>query len=291
MHPLIKSLIAGGPVVTDGSWGTQMQKRGLKRGECPDSWNLSHPERVLEVARQYVDAGSRVILTNTFGGSRLALKKFKLDDKAVEINTAGVEISKKAAGDRACVFASIGPTGLMLVTRETTEAELQGAYEEQAAAQAKAGADGIIVETMIDLAEARIATIAAKQTGLPVIASMVYDSGENKDCTMMGNSPEDVLTELKDLGIDGIGANCGQGIDAFLPICTRLRQATDLPIWMKPNAGLPEIIDDRTVFRTTAGDFVAHIPGLINAGANFIGGCCGTDEGFVAAIRETIDNL
>ena len=135
MHPLIKSLIESGPVVTDGSWGTQMQKRGLKRGECPDSWNLSYPERVLEVARQYVDAGSRVILTNTFGGSRLALKKFKLDDKASEINIAGVEISKKAAGARVCVFASIGPTGLMLVTRETTEAELQGAFEEQAAAQ------------------------------------------------------------------------------------------------------------------------------------------------------------
>ena len=110
MHPLIKSLIESGPVVTDGSWGTQIQKRGLKRGECPDSWNLSYPERVLEVARQYVDAGSRVILTNTFGGSRLALKKFKLDDKASEINIAGVEISKKAAGARACVFASIGPS-------------------------------------------------------------------------------------------------------------------------------------------------------------------------------------
>ena len=291
MHPLIKSLIEDGPVVTDGSWGTQMQKRGLKRGECPDSWNLSHPDRVLDVARQYVDAGSRIILTNTFGSSRLALEKFKLGEKAVEINTAGVEISKKAAGDRANVFASIGPTGLMLVTRETTEAELQGAFEEQASAQAQAGADGIIIETMIDVVEARIAAAAARQTGLPVIVSMVYDSGENKDRTMMGNSPEDVLAELADTGIDGIGANCGQGIDAFLPICNRLRKATDLPIWMKPNAGLPEIIDDQAVFRTTAGEFVKFIPELINAGASFIGGCCGTDQGFVAAIRETIDNL
>ena len=291
MHPLIETLLDSGAVATDGSWGTQMQKRGLERGECPDSWNLSHPDRVLEVASNYVEAGSRIILTNTFGGSRLALKKFKLDDKAVKINAAGVEISKKAAGDRACVFASIGPTGLMLVTRETTVAELQATFEEQAAAQAEAGADGIIIETMIDVNEARIAATAAKQTGLPVIVSMVYDSGENKDRTMMGNSPEDVLSELKDTGIDGIGANCGQGIDAFLPICTRLRQATDLPIWMKPNAGLPEIVDDKTVFRTTAKEFVEHIPGLIDAGANFIGGCCGTDQGFVAAIRETIDNL
>ncbi len=291
MHPLIKSLIKSGPVVTDGSWGTQMQKRGLKRGECPDSWNLNHPEQVLAVARQYVDAGSQIILTNTFGGSRLALNKFELGKKTVEINMTGVEISKKAAGDRAYVFASIGPTGMMLVTRETTEEELQKVFEEQADAQARAGADGIIVETMIDVVEAKIAATAAKQTGLPVIVSMVYDSGENKDRTMMGDSPEQVLEELMSIGIDGIGANCGQGIEAFLPICSRLRQATDLPIWMKPNAGLPEIVDDKTVFRTTAREFVQYIPELIQAGAGFIGGCCGTDQGFVEAIRETIDNL
>ncbi len=291
MHPLIKSLIKSGPVVTDGSWGTQMQKRGLKRGECPDSWNLNHPEQVLAVARQYVDAGSQIILTNTFGGSRLALKKFELGEKTVEINMTGVEISKKAAGDRAYVFASIGPTGMMLVTRETTEEELQQVFEEQADAQVRAGADGIIVETMIDVVEAKIAATAAKQTGLPVIVSMVYDSGENKDRTMMGDSPEQVLEELMSIGMDGIGANCGQGIEAFLPICSRLRQATDLPIWMKPNAGLPEIVDDKTVFRTTAREFVQYIPELIQAGAGFIGGCCGTDQGFVEAIRETVDNL
>jgi len=291
MHPLIKSLTESGPVVTDGSWGTQMQKRGLKRGECPDSWNLTHPERVLEVAQQYVDAGSQIILTNTFGASRLALEKFKLGDKAVEINRTGVEISKKAAGDHAHVFASMGPTGLMLVTRETTEDELQAAFEEQAAAQALAGADGIIVETMIDVTEARIAAAAAKQTGLPVMVSMVYDSGENKDRTMMGNSPEEVVAVLTGVGIDGIGANCGQGIEAFLPICTRLREASDLPIWMKPNAGLPEIIDDQVVFRTTAGEFSEYIPGLVAAGAGFIGGCCGTDRGFVEAIRKTVEKL
>jgi len=202
-----------------------------------------------------------------------------------------VEISKKAAGDRAYVFASIGPTGLMLVTRETTEEELQNVFEEQAAAQARAGADGLIVETMIDVTEARIAATAAKRTGLPVIVSMVYDSGENKDRTMMGNSPEQVVEELAGVGVDGIGANCGQGVEAFLPICARLRQATDLPIWMKPNAGLPEIVDDQTVFRTTAQEFVQYIPELIAGGADFIGGCCGTDQGFVEAIRETIDNL
>ena len=291
MHPLIESLVQSGPVVTDGSWGTQMQKRGLKRGQSPDSWNLSHPEKVLEVARQYVDVGSQIILTNTFGASRLSLSNYKLGDQAAEINAAGVRISKQAAVDRAFVFASIGPTGRMLVTRETTEEELQAVFEEQANAQARAGADGIIIETMIDIDEARIAATAAKQTGLPVIVSMVYDSGEDKDRTMMGNSPEEVVAAISQIGVDGIGANCGQGIEAFLPICQRIRQATNLPIWMKPNAGLPEVVDDGVVFRTTAAEFVKYVPDLIQAGANFIGGCCGTDQEFVKAIRQVVVDL
>jgi methionine synthase I (cobalamin-dependent) len=291
MHPLIESLVKDGPAVTDGSWGTQMQKRGLKRGQSPDSWNLSQADQVREVAAQYVNAGSQIILTNTFGASRLSLANFQLAEKAVEINMAGVRISREAAADRAYVFASIGPTGRMLITRETNAEELQNVFEEQANAQARAGADGIIVETMIDVEEARIAAIAAKQTGLPVIVSMVYDSGEDKDHTMMGNSPEEVVAVISKIGVDGIGANCGQGIEAFLPICRRLRQATDLPIWIKPNAGLPEVVDDGVVFRTTPQEFVQHVPDLIQAGANFIGGCCGTDQNFVQEIRQTVKGM
>ena len=288
MHPLIESLINSGPVVTDGSWGTQMQIRGLKRGESPDSWNLSRPKLVEEVAQQYVDAGSQIILTNTFGGNRLALSHHELGDKAMEINIAGVQISKKAAGNRAYVFASIGPTGKMLITGDTTESELQEVFEEQAQAQVQAGADGIVVETMIDIVEAQIAATAAKKTGLPVIVSMVFDSGKDKDRTMMGDSPEDVVYKITKINVDGIGANCGQGIEAFLPICERMRQVTDLPIWMKPNAGLPEVVDDKVVFRTTAMEFVQYIPDLIQGGANFIGGCCGTDQEFVKSIRQMV---
>jgi 5-methyltetrahydrofolate--homocysteine methyltransferase len=291
MHPLIESLVQSGLIVTDGSWGTQMHKRGLKRGQSPDSWNLSHPEQVEDVARQYVDAGSQIILTNTFGANRLSLSNYKLGDKVRDINSAGVQISKQAADDRARVFASIGPTGRMLVTGETTVAELQDVFEEQADAQARAGADGIIIETMIDIEEARIAALAAKQTGLPVIVSMVFDSGEDKDRTMMGNSPEEFAAEIQGIGVDGLGANCGQGIEAFLPICRRLRQATDLPIWMKPNAGLPEVVDDSVVFRTTPAEFVRYVPDLIRAGANFIGGCCGTDQEFVKAIQQVVADL
>jgi len=291
MHPLIETLVENGPAVTDGSWGTQMQKRGLKRGQNPDSWNMSQADLVREVAEQYVNAGSQIILTNTFGASRLSLANFDLADKTVDINQAGVRISKEAAGDRASVFASIGPTGKMLITGETSTEALQTVFEEQANAQARAGADGIIIETMIDIEEARIAAIAAKQTGLPVVVSMVYDSGEDKDHTMMGNTPEEVVAAISQIGVDGIGANCGQGIEAFLPICRRLRQATDLPIWIKPNAGLPEVVDDSVVFRTSPQEFVQYVPDLILAGADFIGGCCGTDHEFVTAIRQTVDDI
>ena len=291
MHPLIEKLLKNGPVVTDGSWGTQLQNRGLKRGECPDSWNLSHPEAVEEVARQYVDAGSQIVLTNTFGGSRLSLGRFKLGDKAVAINTAGVEISKKAAGNRAAVFASIGPTGKMLLTKETTEEELKNAFEEQADAQAQAGADGIIVETMIDMTEAGIAARAAKRAGLPVIASMVFDSGVEQDTTLMGVTPESAVDEFTKIGVDGVGANCGHGIEGYIPICRRMRKVTDLPIWIKPNAGLPTIIDEKTIFYTTADEFVKFVPDLVEAGADFIGGCCGSDQSFVTAIRKLISEL
>jgi methionine synthase I (cobalamin-dependent) len=120
---------------------------------------------------------------------------------------------------------------------------------------------------------------------------MVYDSGEAKDRTMMGNTPEEVVAELTKIGVDGVGANCGQGIEAFLPICRRMRQVTDLPIWIKPNAGLPEMIAGETVFRTTAQEFVQHVPKLIDCGADFIGGCCGTDQTFIQAICETLIGL
>jgi methionine synthase I (cobalamin-dependent) len=286
MHPLIESLVKSGLVVTDGSWGTQLQKRGIKRGECPDSWNLLHPDWVEDVARGYVDAGSQIILTNTFQSNRLSLGRFDLGDKAIEINTRGVEISKKAAGDKAYVFASIGPSGKMLLTKETTGDELQSVFEEQANALANAGADGIIVETMIDLDEARIAATAAKQTGLPVIASMVFDSGEHKDTTLMGNTPEQAVEEFSKIGVDGVGANCGQGIEGYIPICKRLRAATDLAVWIKPNAGLPEVEDEKTIFYTTAQEFVASVPEMIQAGADFIGACCGSDQEFVKEIRR-----
>lgn len=288
MHPLIRELIATGPVVTDGAWGTQLQARGLGLGEFPDAWNLTHAERVTEVARAYVEAGSRVILTNTFGANRVRLAENSAADQAAAINRAGVEISRRAAGNRARVFASIGPSGKLMLSGEVTSDELLQAFAEQARALAEAGADALVVETMSDLEEATLALRAARETGLPVVACMVFDSGKDKDRTMMGNTPEQVAQTLTAAGADVIGANCGQGISGFKAICQRLHAATDRPIWIKANAGLPVVVEGRAQYTATPEDFAAHIPDLIAAGASFVGGCCGTRPDFVAAIARRV---
>lgn len=292
MNPLIEKLTStGGPVITDGAWGTEMQARGLKSGEAPDTWNLTQPDRVVEVARAYVDAGSQIVLTNTFGASRIRLAEHDCADKTAEINREGARLSKKAAGDEAHVFASIGPTGKMLMMGEVTPEEMHAAFEEQAAALAEGGADALVIETMSDFEEAKIAVAAARTAGLPVVACMVYDSGADKDRTMMGGTPEEAAEILTEAGADVIGANCGQGIEGFVSLCRRLHAATDRPIWIKANAGLPEFVDGELVYRTTPAEFAGYAQALIDAGASFIGGCCGTNPTFLRALRTEVDRI
>jgi methionine synthase I (cobalamin-dependent) len=288
MHPLLQSLLASGPVLTDGAWGTQLQARGLAAGEFPDAWNLSHPERVTEVARAYVKAGSQVILTNTFGANHVRLADHGLAERAGEINRLGVEISRRAAGSQARVFASMGPGGKMLMSGETSLHALETAFREQARGLAAAGADGLVVETMSDLDEARVAVGAARETGLPVVACMVFDAGKDKDRTMMGATPERVAEALSAAGADVIGSNCGQGIAGFAAICRRLRAATDRPIWIKANAGLPEMANGQVVYRTTPEEFASHAAALMGAGAGFLGGCCGTSPEFIRQLGQAM---
>lgn len=288
MIKLLHELSEKFPLVSDGAWGTQLQNMGLPPGHCPDSWNIWHPDKVKQVAQNYVEAGSQIILTNTFRSNRIALEEYGLADRTVELNRRGVEISQQAAMRKAYVFASIGPSGKMLVTGEVEEAALQAAFLEQAKSLADGGADALLIETMSDLTEALIALQAAQSTGLPVIVSMVFDSGKEKDYTMMGQTPEQCAKALKAAGADGIGANCGQGIEGFITICSRLKQSSQLPIWIKPNAGLPEIINGTTVYRTTAQQFASYVPDLIRAGADFIGGCCGTSPDFIREIVKIL---
>ena len=288
MNSLIAELLARGPVVTDGAWGTELQARGLALGEHPDAWNLSHPDRVLEVANAYVAAGSQIILTNTFGANRLRLAENGLADKTADINRAGVEISRAVATGRARVFASIGPSGKLLMSGDIGAEELRVAFAEQARALANAGADALVIETMADLEEAKLAVTGASTTGLPIVACMVFDSGKNKDRTMMGNTPEQAAAALMAAGADVIGANCGQGIKGFVVICQRLRASTDRPIWLKPNAGLPKLVDGRAKYNVTPDAFARFVPELIKLGASFVGGCCGTRPDFIRTIKQRL---
>jgi len=275
----LRQWLEGGLLISDGAWGTQLQARGLEPGAAPDTWNLSHPELVEAVARAYVDAGSQVILTNTFRANAIAMQG---DLEA--INRAGVEISRRAAASRALVLASIGPTGKMLMAGEITAQQASAAFSAQAAVLASAGADALLVETMSDIEEARLAVAAARSTGLPVVASFAFDSGKNKDRTMMGATPEAVAAAMADAGADAVGANCGVGVEYAAPICRRLHRACDLPIWIKPNAGLPTIEGAAVRYGTSAEFFASHFAALRDAGASFVGGCCGSAPEFIRAL-------
>jgi 5-methyltetrahydrofolate--homocysteine methyltransferase len=290
MNPRLEQLLAHGPIITDGAWGTQLQARGLAMGEFPDLWNLSYPDRVRQVARSYVEAGSQIILTNTFGANRIRLGAEAVAEKLGEINRRGVEISLDAAAGSARVFASIGPSGKMLLNGDISPDELQAAFSEQVQALAEAGAHGLVIETMSDLEEARLAVSAARKTSLPVVACMVFDSGKSKDRTMMGQTPEQAAAVLTEAGADVIGANCGQGIAGFVSICRRLSAATERPIWIKANAGLPTVVDGKAQYQVTPEDFAGFVPRLLEAGASFIGGCCGTSPDFIHAVARTVRN-
>lgn len=280
------TLIRSTPTLLDGAWGTELQALGLTPGACPDAWNLTAPERVQRVAQSYVDAGSQVILTNSFGANRIVLTRHGLAGDARAINRAAAEISLRAASDRAKICASVGPTGKLLAMGDITETELREVFDEQLSALAEGGVGAVVLETFTDLDELGIAVTAAKELHLFVVGCMVFDSGAKKDRTAMGVTPEQAVKRLVALGVDALGANCGRGIDAYVPICQRLRAATELPLWFKPNAGLPELVDGQTTYMTTPEQFSAGATQLLAAGANLIGGCCGTSPNFIRKMAQ-----
>lgn len=289
--PGLEDWTARGVLITDGAWGTRLQELGLEAGQIPDSWNLDRPALVEQVAREYVEAGSDVILTNTFRSNRITLAAAGLAAHVKDINASGVEISRRAAAGRARVAASIGPTGKMLLSGEVSAGELFQAFLEQAEALASAGADALLIETMSDLEEARIALRAARSTRLPVIVSFAFDTGKNRDRTMMGVTPEQAAAEMQAAGADAVGANCGAGIERFPALCARMRHACSLPLWIKANAGLPEWRGGRAVYAASPEQFASYLPALVEAGAAFAGGCCGTSPAFVRALSAAREAL
>jgi 5-methyltetrahydrofolate--homocysteine methyltransferase len=280
-------------LVSDGAWGTQIAKYGVDPGICPELLNVEKPEMLREIGESYVNAGSDIILTNTFGGSPQKLTKYGLEDRLEELNKEGVCRSVEAAGGKALVFASIGATGEFLAPLGlTTEIEMIKSYARQIKAIVEDGADAIVIETMTDLGETICALKAIKDNSdMEVVCSMTFDKGVKGYATMMGVTPDRAAGELEAAGADAVGSNCGSGIDNIIEVARIMRPSTGLPLWFKPNAGLPELIDGKTVYNETPAEMAARVPELIDAGASIVGGCCGTSPEHIAEIRKAIDAL
>ena len=278
-------------LLSDGAWGTLLQAKGMAPGECPEEWNITHRSEVKSIAESYLQAGSDIIETNSFGGSIFKLSQYGSGDRVYELNKAAAEISREAAGKNKHVAGSIGPTGKMILMGDVTEAELYDTFREQALALEAGGADIIIIETMSAVDEATLAVRAAREnTKCTVIITMTFTKEPNGQYhTMMGVSPEEMVISMKEAGAHIVGSNCGNGIEDMIGIVKAIR-AVDykIPVMIQANAGIPEFIDGKTVFRESAEMMASFIPELIKAGANIIGGCCGTTPEYIIAMGKVL---
>jgi len=266
-------------------------QKGLQPGECPELWNLTRRDDVLDIARSYIEAGADIIETNSFGGSRIKLSQYGLDDKASLINETAATISREAAGPDRHVAGSIGPTGKILMTGDVTADELYEAFSEQAIALEKGGADIIIIETMSDAEEAAIAVKAAKEnTRCTVIATMTFNPApDGTYYTIMGVTPADMIRILREAGADIIGSNCGNGTEVLTGVARAIREADrEVPLIIQPNAGVPQLIDGKTIFPESPEIMSSFVPELVNLGVNIIGGCCGTTPEHIKAIARKL---
>ena len=289
MEILGKTWGKGEVLLADGAWGTEFFKRGLMQGSPPDEWNLTHPEIVREITRDYLDAGASVILTNTFGANRFRLEAHGLSGKVREINIRAAELAREVVGQRALVAGDIGPSGRIMAMGEVTSEDLAAAFTEQARALLDGGVDWIVVESMADAEEMEIAVRAASDAaGVPVVASMTYNRTPRGYRTMMGNSPETCVRKAESAGASLIGANCGTGIEDYVPLAPVLRELTSQPLWMKANAGVPQLVGGRVTYPLTPEQYASFVPALVEAGVDVIGGCCGTDPRFIREVGKSI---
>jgi len=289
MKTFDKALQDEGVLLLDGAWGTEFFLRGLMPGCPPDEWNLTHPEIVQEITHDYLSAGARVILTNTFGANRFRLEPHGLSGRVQEINSKAATLAREIVAHDALLAGDIGPTARFLALGEVSAEELSRVFGEQARALAQAGVDLIVVESMTDAEEMAIAVEAAVQeTGLPVVASMTYNRTPHGYRTMMGNSPDVCVKKAEHAGAAVIGANCGSGIEDYVPLAPVLRSLTSLPLWVKANAGIPHIVGGKVTYPLSPEQYASFVPAILDAGVTMIGGCCGTSPSFVREMGEVI---
>ncbi len=282
-------------LVSDGAMGTQLMAAGLEAGGCGEAWNLTHPERVIEIQGRYAAAGSDCIITNTFGGNGLMMKRHGHFDELAAINQAAVRIAREAFGGKpGFVFGDVGPVGGVMEPYGDLKVEdVREGVRIQIQALIEAGADAIIIETQTDLNEIALGVEAAKKYGAPaIIASLAYDKSHDGTFfkTMMGISPERAAEELSDLGVDVLALNCGTGIDMEVAreIVSEYRDCSDCFTMAQPNAGLPVLEHMKAVYKQTPRDMVASLDALLKAGVNIVGGCCGSTPDHIRAIAEKV---
>jgi 5-methyltetrahydrofolate--homocysteine methyltransferase len=280
----------GKVLIMDGAMGTELMKAGVRPEDNFDLQNLSNPSLVASVHKAYIAAGADIIETNTFGANRLKLREYNLVHKVREVNMAAVQIAKQAAGNSAFVCGSIGPLGQLLdPLGEVTFDDAYAVFTEQAKALEEGGVDIISVETISDLQEMRAAVMAVKNnTRLPLIASMTYDEGA---VTLYGTTPEAAAVVLEALGVDVLAANCSTGPEGMLKVAKRLLASSHKPVMVMPNAGMPELVQDKAVYKMTPKKFGAYAARFVRLGVKIIGGCCGTSPAHIAAVKRELSKI
>lgn len=288
MKPSLADL-ATSLAVADGAWSTQLRARGLPQDIIPEIASVSHGHLVAALAKEYAQAGAEVLTTNTFAANALVFERRDVRVSVADVNRAAATIARNIAHDQLIVAGVIGPSGRIAAVGEVPEDRLRQAFADQAVALAAGGVDWIVLETFTELAEALLALSAVKAaTNLPVIASMSYDSGPQRARTHMGITAEQAAAALDEAGADAIGCNCGAGIATVLPTVVALRSNTRKPIWVKPNAGLPDLEDGKAVYHITPDEFGGHIPAILDAGANIVGGCCGVGPEHIKRVAALV---
>ena len=292
--PSLREALSAGPtLLADGATGTMLQKVGLAMGEAPERWTLDRPEAIAQLAKGYIDAGSDLILTNTFGGNRIRLKLCGLEDRVAEVNQRAVALARQAieaSGRRVFLIGSIGPTGDMIEPYgDLSVDEARAAFAEQAQALVAAGVDGLICETFTALEEVQLALEAARAAAgdRPVIASMAFDAGGH---TMMGVTPEAAVQALADAGAAAVGANCSVGPDALAAVIRTMHNTRPtVRLWAKPNAGLPQLVGGRTVYSIDPAGMAAFVSSIAGLNVAVVGGCCGNTPDHLRAMRAALD--